>query len=322
MTTATFPSRREVGNRVIAPLRRRAVSSLVDGRASRRAPRARRRRRRLPARARSRRNGQHVLAHAFRLALARVAVAAAAAQQVPEQLARLEHDLGDRVELHLAAALVHLERDRRRRGAAALRAARRVVVAVGDVGRRHRIALRAERHPRARRAAPSAGTLRVGPDPHLADSDRVLLLVDLDAVAEHQPVRDRVAVGDPAVVLRACRSALRAEELLVHVRARALAPVVAGDDGEARADAAGAFGEAVAVPGVGDRALRRDHQPLADVRRRDRARMREARDADHAVLAQLHLHAPERAGVVRDVRVDRVEDARSCSCSSRTCATR
>src|SRR5581483_2728852 len=132
---------------------------------------------------------------------------------------------------------------------------------------------RPERDPRPGRAPAPAGTLRVGPDPDLADADRVLLLVDLDAVAEHQPVRDGVAVRDPAVVLRARGAALRAEELLVHVRAAVLAPVDAGDDGEAGADAACALGETVALPRLGDRPLGRDDEPLADVRRRDRARV-------------------------------------------------
>ena len=103
-------------------------------------------------------------------------------------------------------------------------------------------------------------------------------------------------------------AALRAEELLVDVGVVALAPVGARDDGEAGADAARALGQAVAGPGVRDRALGRDDQPLAHVRGGHRARVREARDADDAVLAQLDLHAAEGAGVVRDVRVDRVED--------------
>src|SRR5439155_909190 len=69
-----------------------------------------------------------------------------------------------------------------------------------------------------------------------------------------------------------------------------------------------ALGAPVAGPVVGDRLLRLHNEPLADVRRRDRARVREARDADDAVLAQLDGDAPERARVVRDVRVDRVEE--------------
>src|SRR5262249_21972252 len=158
-------------------------------------------------------------------------------------------------------------------------------------------------------AAPAPRALRVGPNSDLADADRVLLLVDLDAVAEHQAVCDGVAVRHPSVAVRPGGPALRAEELLVHVRAVVLPPVDARDDREARADAARTLGETEALPGGGDRPLRRHHEPLADVRRRDRARMRKARDPDDAVLAQVDAHASERAGVVRDVGVDRVEDS-------------
>ena len=181
-------------------------------------------------------------------------------------------------------------------------------MAVGDVCSRHRIPLRPVRDPRTGRSSTPACALGVGSDANLVDSDRILLLVDLDAVTEHQPVGNGVAVGDPPVVLRPSRAALGAEKLLVDVGAALLPPVRPRDDGEARPDTTGALRQAVAVPRVGDRALRRHHQPLPYVRRRHRARVREARNADHAVLAQPHLHAPEGARVVRDVRVDRVED--------------
>src|SRR5581483_8085528 len=157
-----------------------------------------------------------------------------------------------------------------------------------------RVALRTEQHPRPRRPATAPRSLRVCSHADLADPDRILLLVDLDAVPEHQAVRDRVAVRDPAVAIGTGRAALGAEELLVHVRAVVLPPVRARDDGETGPDPAGALREAVTLPRVRDRSLRRHHQPLADVRRRHRARVRETRDPDDAVLAKLHAHAPER----------------------------
>src|SRR5581483_4931118 len=72
---------------------------------------------------------EHVVADALRLALVRMAVAPAAAQRVSEQLARLEHDLVDRVELALGTVAADLERHGRRRRAARACAPRRMVVA-------------------------------------------------------------------------------------------------------------------------------------------------------------------------------------------------
>ena len=220
--------------------------------------------------------GEHVLADQRRLALERIAVAPAAAQLVSQELARLDHLLRDGPQRLLRAVGHDPEGDRRRGVAAAAGPARRVEVAVGDVGGRHRVVLGPVGHARAGSAPAPARALRVDANPELAHPDRVLQLVDLDGVAEHEAVRDGVAVGEPAVVLRAGRPALGAEELLVHVAVVALAPVGAGDDGEARADPAGALGQAVAGQRVGDRLLRRDDEALADIRRGDRAGVREA----------------------------------------------
>ncbi len=225
-----------------------------------------------------------------------------------QQLACLQISVGNGRQRLFLAVRRHFIWKRGRPVAAAAHAARREVAAVGDVEGAHLVVLRAVGDAEAGRAAAAASPFRVGAGADLGDADRVLLLVDLDAVAEHQAVGDRVAVGYPAVDFRSGRAALRAEELLVDVRIIVLAPVVAGDNREARPDAARSLGQPIAVPGVGEGLLRRDHQPLADVRRRHRAGVGEARDTDHAVLAQPHVDAAEGAGVVRDVGVDAVED--------------
>jgi hypothetical protein len=105
-------------------------------------------------------------------------------------------------------------------------------------------------------------------------------------------------------------TALGAEEVLIDVRLAASAAVDPGDDREAGAEPSGSFGDPVALPRVGDRLLRGDHEPVSDVGRRDRAGVREARTADHAPVAQQQIDAPEGTGVRRDAGFERVEDPR------------
>ena len=123
---------------------------------------------------------------ATRVSLVGRPVAAAAAGVADDRLAGLEADVRVRAELVRECAVdARFALRGAAAGQAAADAARRVVGAVAEVDDVELAAVdRAELDVGAGRAAVPAGALAVGDDPLLVDDDRVLHLVDLDAVAE------------------------------------------------------------------------------------------------------------------------------------------
>ena len=179
---------------------------------------------------------------------------------------------------------------------AAVDAARRRELAVARDHHLHRIFQRRVGQLLRRRAAMAAGAGRVGDEAERLHPERMLQLVDLDAVAVHQARDHRDRVIDPAVRGRARRAAVGREHHAVDV-ARVVAPVVlAREHRHAGAEPGAAFGEAMAVAELGERRLRDVDEPLRHVGGRGRAAVREHRRGHHAVLAHTGTTA---AGTIR-----------------------
>src|SRR5215208_7507502 len=203
----------------------------------------------------------------------------------------------------------HLEGEGSRGIATTPYPARRKVAAVRDIKCSHLVMLRSVGDAETGSSTTTTSTLRVGTDPNFGNPNRVLLLVDLNTVPEHQPIGHGVAVGDPTVDLRAGGATLRAEEFLVDIGLVILAPVDARDDGIAGTDPTRPFGEPVAVPGIRECFLRSHHEPLSDIGGGHRARVGKSWDADHAILAQANIDAAKRTGIVGNIGIDAVEDS-------------
>ena len=135
-------------------------------------------------------------------------------------------------------------------------------------------------------------------------------LVDLDAVVVADPGIADVDDGEPAVAAGRAGAAGQPEMDLVDEAGIVAARVGARDHAAGRREDRSALGHAEAVGDLGDRALDRARDAVGEVGRGDRAAVRVARPADHAVLADQHLDPPEAAGIGRHGMIgDAVVDA-------------
>src|SRR5439155_9776357 len=171
--------------------------------------------------------------HAARIALRGIAIAAPAAGEADDLLARPADLLVEGRQLDHAAVGVLLAGLAARRRAAADDALRREAGAVGGVDDGHRMADRIEHRLDPRRALELAEALRARAHAARFDDDRIHRFVDLDRIEVDQPAIGRAAIGQPAVMAGERGAAGIADEDLVHVRVPALARILAGDDADA-----------------------------------------------------------------------------------------
>ncbi len=187
---------------------------------------------------------------------------------------------------------------------------RRIALAVGREDHGHGGPDRAVDDVESRRAAIPARSGDILRDTELLNENRVLELVDFDAVSVHQTRHHRHSIGEPSVRGWRARATVVAEDHLVHVGRVVAARIRSRNDADARAHPQTTFGDPVAIAELCECTSDGVYEPIGNVRRSHGTTVREARDPHGAVLSKLDVDASEGALVPRDVFRQRVEHTR------------
>src|SRR5882672_3939791 len=151
----------------------------------------------------------------------------------------------------------------------------------------------------ARRPAKGSGTFGIRDDAPRRNADRMMKLVDLDAVVERHPGIAHGEQGQPAIIAERSRSTARGENHFVDERCIALPRIAAGQHAGSRRNSGAAFGHAGSGIDFGEGALDRIGDPVSKIGCSDRCAGGVTRNADSAILAQLDIDSPKAAGIGR-----------------------
>ena len=148
---------------------------------------------------------------------------------------------------------------------------RRINTAVQWVNDRHRIVLGSEHAISGGSSAKAAGAAGIGLQTDRMETNRVLLLVNFDAVPIADSAGYRQQIRDPSVAMCGGGSSVVADEKLIHVRISVTTPIVARDHCIAWSHPQSAFGHAEPVADFRKSSLSSIDQSVADIGRSNRA---------------------------------------------------
>ena len=147
---------------------------------------------------------------------------------------------------------------------------RRIDTAIQRVNDRHRIVLGSEHAISGGSATKAAGAAGIGLQTDRMETNRVLLLINLDAISIADSAGYRQQIRDPSVAMCGGGSSVVADEKLIHVRISVTTPIVARDYCITGSHPQSAFGHAEPITDFRKSCLSGVDQPVADVGRSNR----------------------------------------------------